>query len=67
MIKDSEGYEINFVRNALSITMRDGLDIGPTDVTSASKVVGEKTVHTIDFSSPVPLKDGFQFYVVIPT
>jgi hypothetical protein len=46
--------------------MRDGLDIGPIDVVAASKIVGEKTIHTIDFSSPVPLSDGFQFYVVIP-
>ena len=66
VIKDKDGYEINYVRRALSITMRDGLDIGPIDVVAASGSVGDKTVHTIDFSSPVPLYDSFQFYVVIP-
>ena len=36
VIEDKNGYEINFVRKSLSITMRNGRDIGPIDVMPAS-------------------------------
>jgi len=32
-IVDANNFEINYVITALSITMSDAIDIGPTDVT----------------------------------
>lgn len=63
---DEEHYEINFVRKAMTLTMRDGCDIGPLDVQPKSEIVGATTVHTLLFNTPVPLSDGYFFYVIIP-
>lgn len=66
VFSDSEKNEINYVRKAMSITMRDGCDIGPLDVEPTSQIVGEKTTHTLLFNTPVPLTDGYYFHVIIP-
>ena len=40
IIYDKDGFEINYVVKALTITMRDGRDIGPIDVIPGSEMVG---------------------------
>jgi hypothetical protein len=40
---DSDRNEINFIKKSMSLTMRDGCDIGPLDVTAESSIVGAST------------------------
>lgn len=58
-IYDSAGYEVNFVKSALAITMLQGLRIEDIAVTTDSNVVGSKSFHNITFETPVPFEKGF--------
>ena len=65
-ITDSNLYEINYVEEALPVTMRRGQDVGPIELTVGSEVVGEQTTHNVTFTTPVPLEDGFIIYFFMP-
>ena len=41
LITDKNLYEINYVEEALPITMKRGQDVGPIDLIVGSEVVGE--------------------------
>jgi hypothetical protein len=63
---DNEDREINYIRKALFITMREGKDIGRTEVMTSNQRVGSIADHTINFITSTPLYDGFYVYVFIP-
>ena len=65
-ITDAELYEINYVEEALTITMKQGQDIGPLQLEVADPTVGSRTSHTLTFEAPVPLYDGYIIYFDIP-
>ena len=65
-ITDSNLYDINFVEEALPITMKRGQDVGPIELSVSSEVVGAQTTQNVTFMAPVPLYDGFIIYVFIP-
>ena len=65
-ITDKNLYEINYVEEALPITMKRGQDVGPIDLIVGSEVVGEQTTQNVTFTTPVPLYDGFIIYVFMP-
>ena len=45
IITDKDGHEINFIRQALALTMKNGKDIGPAELTTGSELVGDYTHH----------------------
>jgi hypothetical protein len=65
-VLDSQEREINYVRSALTLTMKQGIDVGPLDLVSDSYQVGAFTNHTLTFTTPVPLIDGTRIYILIP-
>lgn len=65
-IYDSELHEINFVRRALSLTMKTGKDIGVVELIAGNGIVGGFTDHTLRFSAPAPLYSGCLIIVHIP-
>jgi len=65
-VLDKEEREINFVKSALTLTMKKGIDIGPLDLVSESYLVGALTNHTLSFTTPVPLTDETRIYILIP-
>ena len=48
-ITDKNLYMINYVEEALPITMKRGQDIGPIDLIVGSEVVGEETTQNDTF------------------
>jgi len=65
-LTDSEGYKINYIEKALTITMRDGKDVGPLEIEAGNYTVGEKSYHMVTFTTPVPLYDGYKLYIYVP-
>lgn len=65
-VLDSLEREINYVKSALTLTMKSGIDIGNVELSSDSYVVGALTNHTLTFTTPVPLFDGTRIYIMIP-
>lgn len=66
-IYDSNGFEINYVRTALTVTMQEGIPIIQLSVTPDSFVVGATSMHTVNFTSPVPIRAGFSLQVFVPS
>lgn len=66
VITDEFGYEINYIRNSLSLTMAVGKDIEPIELSVGSDRVGDRTSHMVSFSTPTPLYDDFLIIVNIP-
>ena len=66
IITDSQGHEINYVLTALSLTMKQGKDIGENYVSVSSDIVGAFASHDIIFYSPTPLYKDFLIIVNIP-
>ena len=66
VIKDTQGHEINYVRKALTLTMKQGKDVGPVNLIVDDLVVGGKSRHTLSFKAPAPIYDGFLLIVLIP-
>jgi hypothetical protein len=58
--------EINFANKALSLTMKQGIDIGPLELVSESYEVGAMTNYTLSFTTPVPLISQARVYITIP-
>jgi hypothetical protein len=63
---DAQNREINYIRKAMFITMREGKDIGRTEVMTSNQRVGSVADHNISFTTSTPLYDGFFVYVFIP-
>ena len=66
VITDKDGHEINYIRRALALTMKNGKDVGPIQLTTGSELVGDYTHHQISFLAPAPIYDGFLITVNIP-
>jgi len=66
VIYDANGYVINFVTEALTITMRDGKRIENVEIVPSSYIVGEEADYTIAFISPVPIEDHFKLQIFVP-
>ena len=66
ILTDSEGHEINYVKNSLSLTMSEGKDIASMDLVVVSDRVGDHTQHLLTFTTPAPLYDDFLIIVNIP-
>lgn len=66
VITNHLGYEINYVLTALSLTMKQGKDIGENFVDVTSGVVGDFSTHKVSFDSPTPLYKDFLIIVNIP-
>ena len=66
IITDALGHEINYVIRALSLTMKQGKDVGPVSVEVSSQIVGSYGSHTVEFTAPAPLYNGFLIIVNIP-
>jgi hypothetical protein len=60
------GYEVNFITEALSLTMQQGLSIDTIEVEPGSKTVGDTCDHSISFQTPVPILEGFKLQVFVP-
>ncbi len=65
-ITDAEGRQINYVVSALSLTMKQGKDVGPLTVAVSDLVVGNEATQTVSFETPAPLYNGFLIIVNIP-
>ena len=56
---DSAGNIIDKIESDLTVTMLTGRLITSMSASSASLVVGATTTHTLQFTTPVPLKDNY--------
>lgn len=59
-IYDSNGFLINFVKEALTITMLKGKQIETVLVTPTSYRVGDSAQYDLVFITPVPILVGFK-------
>jgi len=66
VITDKDGHEINYVRLALTLTMKQGKDVGPLQVEVGSGLVGHETWNEVTFLTPAPLYTDFLIIVNIP-
>lgn len=66
VITDKDGHEINYVRLALTLTMKQGKDVGPLQVEVGSGLVGHDTWNEVTFLAPAPLYKDFLIIVNIP-
>ena len=66
VITDKDGNEINYIRRALALTMKNGKDVGTIQLETGSELVGDYTHHQISFLAPAPIYDGFLITVTIP-
>ena len=66
VITDKDGHEINYIRRALALTMKNGKDVGAIQLTTGSERVGDYTHHEISFLAPAPIYNGFLITVNIP-
>jgi hypothetical protein len=59
-VQDSEGYMINYITEALTITMLHGKEIETVKVEPTSYRVGDQADYTIEFITTVPIRAGFK-------
>ena len=53
-IVDANGYEVNYIKRALTVTMFEGLGIGKIEVKPDVLTVGATSNHEVIFETPVP-------------
>lgn len=58
--------EINYVRKAMSLTMKQGKDVGSIQLIPGNSINGSFTDHTLRFLSPAPIYKDFLIMVYIP-
>ena len=66
IITDAEGYKINYVIIALTLTMKQGKDVGLISLKTGNDVVGQETYNNVQFNAPAPLYNDFLIIVNIP-
>ena len=65
-IYDKDMHEINYVKRALSLTMKKGKDVGEVQLVVGDGIVGGFTDHKLIFKAPAPIYNGFLIMVHIP-
>lgn len=66
IVYDKDLHEINYVEQAMSLTMKVGKDIGIINLDTINGIVGGFTEHSLTFVTPAPIYDGFLIIVHIP-
>ena len=65
-ITDGNLNEINYVDSALTITMKEGADVGFQDLVIDNYDVGATNIHELSFITPTPLLENFVITIDIP-
>ena len=65
-ITDLNGFEINFQRNSLALTMKEAKPMDDVLLEVSSETVGAWNRHIVYFNAPVPLSNDFIAYIFVP-
>lgn len=66
LITDKNGYRVNFVNEALTITMRQGKMMSKVAILPDSTRVGDQADYLVSFETPVPIMPGFKLQIFVP-